>query len=49
MVEANNLLEKKIRKNPEWNEEQTIEEAIGALSTVCAMDFKASEIEVRCC
>eukprot|EP00041_Stephanoeca_diplocostata_P009357 m.144217 g.144217 ORF g.144217 m.144217 type:complete len:244 (-) comp17706_c0_seq1:1698-2429(-) len=46
MTEANNALEKKIRKNPEWNRDQTIEAAISTLSTVVSMDFKPSEIEV---
>jgi 20S proteasome subunit alpha 1 len=46
MTEANNALEKKIRKNPEWDRTQTIEAAISTLSTIVSMDFKPSEIEV---
>ena len=46
MTEANNALEKKIRKNPSWSREETIEEAISTLSAVCSLDFKPSEVEV---
>ncbi|RCH77569.1 Proteasome subunit YC7alpha/Y8 (protease yscE subunit 7), partial [Rhizopus stolonifer] len=44
--EALNHLEKKLKKNPELNMEDTIELAITTLSTVLAVDFKASEIEI---
>lgn len=46
MTEANNALEKKVRKNPKWTRDETIEAAIATLSTVVSMDFKPSEIEV---
>lgn len=45
-TEATNALEKKIRKNPQWTRDQTIEEAISVLSSVVSMDFKPSEIEI---
>ena len=45
-TEANNYLEKKIRKNPSWSYNETIEVAIMSLSHVLATDFKASEIEI---
>ncbi|KAG1467253.1 hypothetical protein G6F56_004510 [Rhizopus delemar] len=44
--EALNHLEKKLKKNPELNMEDTIELAITTLSTILAVDFKASEIEI---
>ncbi|ORZ08664.1 nucleophile aminohydrolase [Absidia repens] len=44
--EALNHLEKKLKKNPELNMEDTIELAITTLSTVLAVDFKPTEIEV---
>ncbi|KAG1141555.1 hypothetical protein G6F37_000996 [Rhizopus arrhizus] len=44
--EALNHLEKKLKKNPELNMEDTIELAITTLSSVLAVDFKASEIEI---
>lgn len=31
------------------NKEETVESAITALSTVCATDFKATEIEIGIC
>lgn len=45
-TEANNYMEKKIRKNPAWTYEETVEVAITALSSVLSADFKASEIEI---
>lgn len=45
-VEANNYLEKKIKKNPEWDATETIEQAIMALSSVLGIDFKPTDIEV---
>ena len=45
-TEANNYMEKKIRKNPSWTYEETVEVAITALSSVLAADFKSSEIEI---
>ncbi|EGD78648.1 proteasome subunit alpha type-6 [Salpingoeca rosetta] len=46
MIEAHNLLEKRIKKNPTLDYDGTVQEAISALSTLMSMDFKASEIEV---
>lgn len=45
-TEANNYMEKKIRKNPSWTYNETVEVAITALSSVLAADFKSSEIEI---
>lgn len=45
-TEANNYMEKKIRKNPSWTYKETVEVAITALSSVLAADFKPSEIEI---
>lgn len=45
-AEANNLLEKKMKKPPTWTRDQTIEEAISTLSTIVSMDFKPSELEI---
>lgn len=45
-TEANNYLEKEIRKKPSWDFIQTVEVAIMALSTVLAVDFKPTEIEI---
>jgi 20S proteasome subunit alpha 1 len=45
-AEAENFLEKKIKQDPSWSEQETIEEAIGALGSVLGQDFKASEVEV---
>lgn len=45
-LEANNLLEKKIRRKPPTTYEETIELAIQSLSAVLAMDLKASELEL---
>lgn len=45
-TEANNYMEKKIRKNPSWTYNETVEVAITALSSVLAADFKPSEIEI---
>ena len=45
-TEANNYMEKKIRKNPSWTCNETIEVAITCLSSVLSADFKPSEIEI---
>lgn len=45
-TEANSYLEKKLKKRSEYNEEEAIQLAISCLSTVLAVDFKPSEIEI---
>lgn len=45
-IEAKNFLEKKVKTNKEWNEEETIQIAIDCLQTVLSTDFKANELEV---
>jgi len=45
-TESNNYLEKKIKKNSMMNETEVIQTAIAALSSVLAVDFKPSEIEI---
>ncbi len=45
-TESNNYMEKKIRKNPSWSYNETVEVAITALSSVLSADFKSSEIEI---
>lgn len=45
-TEANNYMEKKIRKKPSWNFNETVEVSITALSSVLAADFKSTEIEI---
>jgi len=44
--EATNFLEKKIRTNPKWNENETIEVAIDCLQNILSTDFKPSELEI---
>jgi 20S proteasome subunit alpha 1 len=45
-TEANGYLEKKLKKKTDFNEEEAIQLAISCLSTVLAVDFKPSEIEI---
>ena len=45
-TEANSFLEKKLKKQSEFNREETIQTAINCLSTILSADFKATEIEV---
>ncbi|KAG8374705.1 hypothetical protein BUALT_Bualt10G0023800 [Buddleja alternifolia] len=44
--EAINFLEKKMKNNPAFSYEETVQTAISALQSVLQEDFKASEIEV---
>jgi 20S proteasome subunit alpha 1 len=46
MTEANNLLEKTLKKNPNWTFKETVAEAITALGSVLSMDFKPNELEI---
>lgn len=45
-TEANSYLEKKLKKRIDLSEEEAIQLAISCLSTVLAVDFKTSEIEI---
>lgn len=45
-TEGNSYLEKKLKKRSELNEDEAIQLAISCLSTVLAVDFKTSEIEI---
>jgi 20S proteasome subunit alpha 1 len=45
-TEANGYLEKKLKKKTDYNEEEAIQLAISCLSSVLAVDFKPSEIEI---
>lgn len=45
-TEANSYLEKKLKKKADYNEEEAIQLAITCLSTVLAVDFRPSEIEI---
>lgn len=45
-TEANSYLEKKLKKKSDFTEEEAIQLAITCLSTVLAVDFKPSEIEL---
>lgn len=45
-TEANSYLEKKFKKRSEYNEEEAVQLAVSCLSTVLAVDFKPSEIEI---
>mmetsp|Transcript_37539 Transcript_37539/g.69974 ORF Transcript_37539/g.69974 Transcript_37539/m.69974 type:complete len:247 (-) Transcript_37539:119-859(-) len=44
--EAQNALEKIVKKKIQFTEAETIQQAIGCLQAVMGMDFKASDIEV---
>jgi len=45
-LEAGNFLEKRVRKKPEYNLNETVELAISCLSSILSADFKPGEIEV---
>lgn len=45
-TEANSYLEKKLKKRADMNENEVIQLAISCLSTVLAVDFKTSELEI---
>jgi len=45
-VEVSNYLEKKLKKKTDYDEKQTVQMAITALSTVLGIDFKPNEIQV---
>lgn len=45
-TEANNYMEKKLRKNPNWSFHETVEVAITGLANVLAADFKTTDIEI---
>lgn len=44
--EAENFLEKKVKGNPAFTFDETVQTAISALQNVLSEDFKATEIEV---
>nr|GEY21383.1 proteasome subunit alpha type-6 [Tanacetum cinerariifolium] len=44
--EAINFLEKKMKNDPDFSYDETVQTAISALQSVLQEDFKASEIEV---
>ncbi|KAG4074117.1 hypothetical protein HA402_014322 [Bradysia odoriphaga] len=45
-TEANSYLEKKLKKRSDFSEDEAIQLAISCLSTVLAVDFKPSEVEI---
>lgn len=45
-VEVSNYLEKKLKKRTDYDKNETVQLAIGALSTVLGIDFKPNEIQV---
>ncbi|GAQ78183.1 20S proteasome regulatory subunit alpha protein [Klebsormidium nitens] len=44
--EAVNFLEKKLKNNPQFSYDETVQTAISALQSILSEDFKANEIEV---
>ncbi len=44
--EADNFLEKRVKNDPAFTYEETVQTAIAALQNVLSEDFKATEIEV---
>ncbi len=45
-VEAQNHLEKKLKKKTDYNNDEAIQMAISTLAQVLAVDFRSSELQV---
>lgn len=45
-MEAQNHLEKKLKKRTDYNGDETIQMAIATLANVLSMDFKANELQI---